>query len=510
MLPKFNRAYVISDVHLGGRPGFQMFMSGKPFKKFCYDIAKDTSADNPTLLLINGDFVDFLAEGDATYWNGGKAGDQLAGMSTRDGLQPAFDGLKRFLSRSGAHLSIVLGNHDLELALPSVKAQLVEILCNGRENRRGRIEFAFDGWGYRFQVGPATALATHGNEVDEYNFTRFDILHQIIREEMIFGESHTAKSWRPSAGTAFVIDAVNNLKKEFPFVDLLKPEAVTFLILCILAPQTLSKADEFAKLVVSGKRNEAERPSSERRFLHAETINDAQPAQRVRRRTAVQLLSTSNRLMREGRIDEWIYGGGTEADIGLLGVKDWVTSARRAEADLASRGVHLVDTAGRWIGNQLSAAGKKAHASFLQNAISPFLAAESFKVTNPGTADRELLAMVRGGYDVVFTGHTHQRRFVRRGEDDNRYLVNNGTWAGLMSFEHYDIADATNFASIYKLLNARNRSRLSASKWYREERPVAVLQQLNGNRTQLKLSRVDDSGALVDKDLLGIRYEAFF
>ena len=70
MEAEFNRAFVVSDLHLGGVAGFQMFSAGIQFKKLCENIAALTNNDNPTLLLINGDFVDFLAEPDANYWNG--------------------------------------------------------------------------------------------------------------------------------------------------------------------------------------------------------------------------------------------------------------------------------------------------------------------------------------------------------------------------------------------------------------------------------------------------------
>src|SRR5580658_315329 len=67
------QVYVISDLHLGGRPaaagdpasrGFRMCTRGDALAGFIRSLAERPSGTTRTELVINGDFVDFLAETD--------------------------------------------------------------------------------------------------------------------------------------------------------------------------------------------------------------------------------------------------------------------------------------------------------------------------------------------------------------------------------------------------------------------------------------------------------------
>jgi predicted phosphodiesterase len=491
---EFNRAFVVSDLHLGGVAGFQMFSAGIQFKKLCENIAALTNNDNPTLLLINGDFVDFLAEPDANYWNGTTATWLLTNIAGRREFKPVFEGLQKFVSKPGSRLVIVLGNHDLELSLPDVKAKLVELIAGNVESRRSRIEFSLDGTGYRFQVGSATALATHGNEVDKSNFTRFDILNQIIRELQLDGVSQVAASWKPSAGTVFVIDAVNKLKKQFPFVDLLKPESVAFLCLVILAPSNLAMADEFASMVASTSLNERNRPASERRFLELDPADSDGP-----RLGGAALERKANAFVRKPNlnVDDLIYG----STDGTLGVSDWIESARTAVTNLADKSIRVVTDTGEWVGNRLSEASKIAHAAALRNALKLLVENESPQVRTAGEADLDLLKVVKRNYDVVFAGHTHARRFCSVGTNV-RHFVNTGTWAGLMSIRAEDVSNSDRFRKIYDLLIGGSRNDLVGSSMFSNECPVARLERVQ-DKVTLDLLRVDSNGTLCSDDLSG-------
>lgn len=493
--PEYHRAFIVSDLHIGGVDGFQMFSSGSRFKSMCDSIAVETKQNNRTLLLINGDFVDFLAEPGAKYWNGATADTRLEAISKRAAFKPVFDGLRKFVSKVGANLVVVLGNHDIELAMPEVKQKFIELIAGDIETRKARIEFAFNGEGYKFQVGKASALATHGNEVDSHNFTRFDILQQITRELQTNGFSQTAEDWQPSAGTTFVIDAINTIKQRFPFVDLLKPEKVTFLSLVILAPQNLAVADEFAEMLLNTVRNEANRPDSERRFLE---LNPT--AVGINTTSQHSIESKANEYVRNPDLnpDHLIYRGSD----GTLGLTDWVESARHAVTDLASRGVQVVTRTGEWVGDQLAETAKATHSGTLRQALRPFVSDGAQQVRFPDDADNDLLAIVENKYDVVFTGHTHARRFCPI-ETNVGYLVNTGTWAGLMQIGEADVASGTKFRRFYDVLMSGKRKDLTASPWFFNESPVAVLQKSNSKSAELSLKHIAANGKLQDQDLSG-------
>ena len=56
--PKFYELYVISDLHLGGTKGFQIFKAGVDLEKFI-DYLRELTPGKEIALLINGDLVDF-------------------------------------------------------------------------------------------------------------------------------------------------------------------------------------------------------------------------------------------------------------------------------------------------------------------------------------------------------------------------------------------------------------------------------------------------------------------
>lgn len=62
-LPRFDELYVISDLHLGGLSGLQIFNSGGELSRLI-DHLSLASPDKQIALVINGDFVDFLPEPD--------------------------------------------------------------------------------------------------------------------------------------------------------------------------------------------------------------------------------------------------------------------------------------------------------------------------------------------------------------------------------------------------------------------------------------------------------------
>src|SRR4051812_22839861 len=66
MSPTFDELYVVSDLHLGGRLGFQIFDQGDVLADFIEWLAVESS-EKSLGLVLNGDVVDFLAEEPAAY-----------------------------------------------------------------------------------------------------------------------------------------------------------------------------------------------------------------------------------------------------------------------------------------------------------------------------------------------------------------------------------------------------------------------------------------------------------
>ena len=111
-------------------------------------------------LIINGDFLDFLAEEVSSISRHRSfAADQSEVIATFNTIAErdakVFDALRAVLA-CGASITILLGNHDVELSLPAVRKQLrMRLGAQGGD----RFQFIYDGEAY--VIGEI--LIEHGN-----------------------------------------------------------------------------------------------------------------------------------------------------------------------------------------------------------------------------------------------------------------------------------------------------------------------------------------------------------
>lgn len=192
--------------------------------RFISGVSARTAGDAVVELVINGDFVDFLAEyhGEVERWTPfitepDKARTTFMRVVERSGDREVFDALRAFLAQ-GHMLTMLLGNHDLELSLPCVRRAFEE-----RVNAVGTraLRFIYDGEAYA--VGEA--LIEHGNRYDPANRVDYDGLRQLrsLQSRQQLEAAHDR--FRPPAGSQLVAQVMNPLKSEYAFIDLLKPES---------------------------------------------------------------------------------------------------------------------------------------------------------------------------------------------------------------------------------------------------------------------------------------------
>lgn len=250
VLPRYRRSalsrlarqvFVISDTHLGGvypdsgepgARGFRICTHADDLAAFIRELAGRPAGDPATELVINGDLVDFLAEReeDDPPWRAftpdpEAAAAKLRAIVRRD--QVVFDALKAFLE-AGHRLVVLLGNHDVELALPGVR----DVLREAVGGRSRDFEFIHDGEAYL--VGDA--LIEHGNDYDPWNRVSQAQLRR-IRALLSRGRHDDVDFFEPPAGSHMVADVINPVKERYKFVDLLKPEtSATFPLLLALEP----------------------------------------------------------------------------------------------------------------------------------------------------------------------------------------------------------------------------------------------------------------------------------
>jgi UDP-2,3-diacylglucosamine pyrophosphatase LpxH len=225
------RLLVISDLHVGGGPHP---MLGHPdllvdFLRHCSALAPP--GENANELVINGDFVDFLAEPPLAPWTETEQSAVEKLRKAFDTWPDIFDALATCIGRIG-RFTILLGNHDIELAYPRVREALLRRL----ETSPHRCLFITNNEAYR--VGDV--LIEHGNRYDPWNAIDHDGLREIV------SAASRRESWTSTMqicpGSRFVHEFIGPLKERYHFIDLLKPED-KLVALLVTALEPVLKAD---------------------------------------------------------------------------------------------------------------------------------------------------------------------------------------------------------------------------------------------------------------------------
>jgi UDP-2,3-diacylglucosamine pyrophosphatase LpxH len=480
-LPQFDEMYVVSDLHLGGVPGFQIFGSAKELVAFI-DHVRDRPATR-IALVINGDFVDFLAEPGARYFDPTGANDKLDRIVGDVTFKPIFDALTQFVGRGGRQLIVALGNHDIELALPWVRDHLLEILAVNNDGARGRITLSFDGAGYACTVGGASILCVHGNEADTWNVTDYERLRRTGRD---YVQGRSLEEWTPNAGTKLVIDVMNGIKRDYPFVDLLKPEVEAVVpVLLALDPGQLQKLSRVMAIATRLGWDAVRRMTgflspgeeAEQGFVAIDRMTEEQatsmaPLEHLLNRTFAQLnqmsiASESCELMNqvESMFDKRtdpvaLVASGRRPELlgGFSAARDWIAGRPKSEV--------------------------------LREALEKLKKDRSFDVRNADSPYRRIDELVGGSFDYVVAGHTHQERKLARSKGRGEYF-NSGTWVALMNLTERQLSSASEFQSVFTVLsNSRTMAQLEQHPGLVERKPATVAITQENGLVRAQLSRV--------------------
>ena len=480
-IPEFAELFSISDLHLGGKTGFQIFASGKELERLVKELTA-RKANGLIAFVINGDFVDFLAEDGSSHFDPQGAIAKLDRIMADPAFEGAWNALRGFVATPGRRLIITLGNHDVELALPWVRAHLLERLAGGDgttpgdDAARGRIHLAFDGAGFLCRVGNARVLCIHGNDGDDWNV----IDHETVRRQgrdILHGRP--TEDWVPNAGTKLVIDVMNDVKKKYPFVDLLKPEKQAVLhTLAALDPALVGKLDGVAAAYVRMKRDQVRRAMG---FLSTEERPAAQEPPRHRPVSPVDSAALA-----ESMLDE-------------------------AEARLRSDIAPIDLVADDELNGQLGVSGaiynlirRRPTSEVLREVLENLKKDLSFDLRGPDETFDYLDKEVGDTVDIIIAGHTHLQRSIPRKFTSGWYF-NSGSWARLIQLTKDILDDAGLFARAFGAFEAGSMDelekiegfvlRLPTVVWIGVEngRAVGELRLVSGDGTKDVFSRVNDS-----------------
>ncbi len=138
------RLIVISDLHLGGFPPYMM-SNPERLAAFIDGLPEKRAVDEELELVIAGDFIDFLAIPEFKRWTPDpREASAKLGHTLRGPVASVFDALRRHVA-GGRRLTVLIGNHDIELALPAVQDALLREIGAGSH----QVDFMEDGSAYR-------------------------------------------------------------------------------------------------------------------------------------------------------------------------------------------------------------------------------------------------------------------------------------------------------------------------------------------------------------------------
>src|SRR5262249_33175543 len=139
-------------------------------------------------------------------------------------------------------LTLLAGNHDIELTLPEVRDAFERRLWKSKKTHAFNLRTLFDG--EALVLGDA--IIEHGNRYDPANFVDHERLRRVreLRSRRLYHREPGI--FHPPVGSRLVADVMNPIKKDYPFIDLLKPESEPlFALLLTLDP---SKRDQLVNL----------------------------------------------------------------------------------------------------------------------------------------------------------------------------------------------------------------------------------------------------------------------
>jgi len=472
-MDKLEQLHVVSDLHLGGIRGHQIFNQGEALARVIDHLASIPPGARVGLVL-NGDIVDFLAAEDAKHFDPEGAPDKLRAIM-RD-FAPVFDALGRFVRAADRVLVLVLGNHDVELALPAVQALLVHRIAGHDDAARGRVRIAMDGTGYTCLVGGRRALCIHGNEADPWNVVDHDALRDFIKAQ---NGGVEAKEPPANAGTRLVVDVMNGVKRSYPFVDLLKPETVPVPGVLLALPAHLhAPLLDFAKITL---RLAYDKARTEGGFLGAE----APPPDGYR---ALDVLLRSSAPKGE-------RGAADTAPAWLsLAERDFAAGKRPADVVGFDEGEEMLGLGGL-IWDRIR--GKDPREN-LRDALKTYLVNDrTFHFDTEDYAYREHDAAVGPDVHFIVAGHTHLERRVPRKRGDGVYF-NSGTWIRLIQIREETLASPAAFEPVFQAIAKGTLADLDAAPNLVQQRRTVVSIWTEPGQVHGELRRAVDVDEVAD------------
>jgi UDP-2,3-diacylglucosamine pyrophosphatase LpxH len=209
---------VISDLHLsagkmikGKRNLLEDFHYDNELIDFLTYYSNGDYLDIPVELVINGDFLDFLAVPyvefyDDEFWSEKAALAKLKMiMQAHPGVMEA---LKRFVSGTDKRIVYIIGNHDAEFVFESLKKEFLDF-------------FGADGYKVTLSNSISNHVPTKG--VSIIHGHQYERAHEFDQENSVIETLTGEKYFNPPWGSYYVTNVINKYKQERSYINAVRP-----------------------------------------------------------------------------------------------------------------------------------------------------------------------------------------------------------------------------------------------------------------------------------------------
>ncbi len=447
-----DEAYVISDLHLGGECPFQIFREGDTLAGWIDGLSDDEPVGRRRALVINGDFVDFLAEKTPRHFDTEGAVAKLRRIVSDAAFAPVFAALSRFMARPTHLLAITIGNHDVELALPWVRQVLEQVLCAGQASNMSRLIWSLQGEGLLLRIGSDAGpriLCVHGNEVDAWNVVDHEAIRRFARDGL--RDKRSMRDYIPNAGSRMVVEVMNGIKQRYPFVDLLKPE--TQAVIPTLLAIDASAASALTALPSIAARQKAAQVRIAAGWLGEDPGPESKPVQDAH---VVRPSRTSERHAQRLLADQLLDHAEVELRSGRTAI-DVIATGSPGETLGLGRAI-------------IAAAQGKGRVEVLRQQLAELAKDRSFDLSDRDPTYRDLDSRVSTNIDFLVAGHTHLPRAIER-EFGRSYYFNTGTWARVFRIRQATLESSAGFDDLYQSLASGDMSSLDNAPGLEPMRP---------------------------------------
>lgn len=213
---RFNDAIVISDLHLSSdEPERALSGDDAALEQFLLWVVGEIKG---CAVVLNGDIVDFLFAESKPGLDVEKLEKETDAIISRH--KAVFKALGQVACSPDHSLFILSGNHDPELIFPEVRQRFEAALSV--DDQRPHVSWLTYGEALRLNIGPVKILIEHGDRLDSWNEIDRDLLNSAA--SLTSRGLSKYHEYVPPLGSRLVSNHLLNLRQQFPWIELLKPE----------------------------------------------------------------------------------------------------------------------------------------------------------------------------------------------------------------------------------------------------------------------------------------------